>query len=185
MRRSSRCATNYTAYQFFNNKQAIAVVMQIHMNKYFTENLCATVESVQINEDDLPEEFLDAILASAEMRQNITRVAKIKEAREVEFTTARIVAAATANRSIAASMGVAARHIAAGKAKAEATKLFTEAQGLAYKQIKDGMKLTPDGLLDYMCYDILSGGSIARDGATKVGQVFYGIDPAAMVYPVN
>ena len=31
--------------------------------------------------------------------------------------------------------------------------------------------------------DILSGGSIAKEGATEVGQVFYGIDPSAMVYP--
>ncbi|CAE8665428.1 unnamed protein product, partial [Polarella glacialis] len=43
-------ATKFTAYQFFNEKQKIAEVMRSELNKYFTENLFATVESLQIQE---------------------------------------------------------------------------------------------------------------------------------------
>ena len=71
-------------YEFFNSKQKIASVMQRRLDQYFQWRLHAVVESVQINEDDLPQRFLDAILAAADMRQNITRVGKVLEAKQAE-----------------------------------------------------------------------------------------------------
>lgn len=78
-------ATNFTAYQFFNEKQRIADHMQRLVNEYFAQFLFAFVESFQINEDELPKAFYDAVLAAATTKQNITRMQKILEATKVGF----------------------------------------------------------------------------------------------------
>merc|ERR1719242_2921800 len=54
-------ATNFTAYQFFNEKQSIAMKMRAELDRYFQKDLYATVDSLQINEDGLPQAFTDSV----------------------------------------------------------------------------------------------------------------------------
>lgn len=91
-------ATNFTAYQFFNEKQSIAEKMQHSMNEYFSEHLGAFVESFQINEDDLPQLFYDAVLSAATTKQNITRTQKLLESTRVSLGTEVIKAYNKANQ---------------------------------------------------------------------------------------
>lgn len=51
-------------------------VMRTSLNAYFSEHLFASVESLQITEDDLPDAFTKTILTAATSKQNITRMSK-------------------------------------------------------------------------------------------------------------
>eukprot|EP00439_Symbiodinium_sp_Y106_P019524 s6389_g2.t1 len=55
--------------------------MRLHLNEYFSKHLFATVESLQIQEDDLPEAFTTTILTAATSKQNITRMSKTMAAK--------------------------------------------------------------------------------------------------------
>jgi hypothetical protein len=43
-------ACNYSAYEFFNDKQGIAMAMQMELNKKFERYMGATVEAFQISD---------------------------------------------------------------------------------------------------------------------------------------
>jgi len=43
-------ACNYSAYEFFNDKQGIAMAMQIELNRKFEHKMGATVEAFQISD---------------------------------------------------------------------------------------------------------------------------------------
>ena len=43
-------ACNYSAYAFFNDKQGIAMVMQMELNRKFQHKMGATVEALQISD---------------------------------------------------------------------------------------------------------------------------------------
>merc|ERR1712217_303610 len=76
-------STNYTAYQFFNEKEKIAHEMRKVMDEYFQERLFATVVSLQINEDVLPEEFTNSVLLAATVKQNISQMEQTKNAKKI------------------------------------------------------------------------------------------------------
>lgn len=178
-------ATNFTAYQFFNEKQAIASIMRTELDKYFRENLYAAVDSLQINEDDLPEAFTASVLQAATCKQNIQRMSKTREARQVEFTTARQVAHAQANVTIAKAMGQRHRILQNGRADAAIIEAYVTAEKQAYGAVRKTLNLSGDDLIKYIWYDSLGGGSVAAGAEAKDIQLMVGVDPAAYISEVR
>lgn len=175
-------ATKFTAYQFFNEKQAIATVMRNELDAYFSTHLFATVESLQINEDDLPGLFTDTILMAATSKQNITRMSKTRDAKVIEFQTARLVALAQANVTIQKAIGDQHRIMQNGRADASIIQAYLEAELQAYGKVHDELDLSGDRLLKYIWYDTLSGGSVSADAAEEKDiQMLFGVNPAAYI----
>jgi len=170
-------ATNYTAYQFFNDKQKIALEMMFHMNKYFRENLHATVESLQINEDDLPGPFTDMILMAATMKQNISKTQKTLGAKVVQMETFVKIAQAQANVTIQNSIGQSSAIEQDGAADAAVIKSFVQSELESYSEIKRTLNLKGDDLLKYIWYDAVGGGSVVQPGNDFT--VFSGVSPGA------
>lgn len=170
-------ATNYTAYQFFNDKQKIALEMMFHMNKYFRENLHATVESLQINEDDLPGPFTDMILMAATMKQNISKTQKTLGAKVVQMETFVKIAQAQANVTIQNSIGQSSAIEQNGAADAAVIKSFVQSELESYSEIKRTLNLKGDDLLKYIWYDAVGGGSVIQPGNDFT--VFSGVSPGA------
>mmetsp|Transcript_59755 Transcript_59755/g.174710 ORF Transcript_59755/g.174710 Transcript_59755/m.174710 type:complete len:320 (-) Transcript_59755:105-1064(-) len=179
-------ATNFTAYQFFNEKQKIAMFMRERLDEYFRENLYATVDSLQINEDDLPTAFTNSVLQAATSKQNITRMSKTRDAKVVEFTTARQVAEAQANVTVARAMGDRHKILQNGRADAAIIKAYVEAEKQAYSAIQSSMNLTGSDLIKYIWYDTLGGGSVSQSASeSKDVQMMVGVDPAAYISEVR
>jgi len=175
-------ATKFTAYQFFNEKQKIAEEMRTAMDAYFQKHLYATVESFQINEDDLPEEFTAMILQAATSQQKITRMEKTRAAKTVEFETARIVAEAQANVTLQQALGEKHRILQNGRADAEIIDAYVEAELEAYGKIRDELELEGGDLLKYIWYDTLGGGGVAASTADTTDiQMLFGVNPSAYI----
>lgn len=172
-------ATNYTAYQFFNDKQKIALEMMFNMNKYFTKHLHATVESLQINEDDLPGPFTDMILRSATMKQNISKTQKTLGAKIIQMQTAVKIAEAQANVTIQQAIGQSSAIQQNGKADASVITSFVSSELEAYKKIKENLGLKGNDLLKYIWYDAVGGGSVIQPGSDF--SVFSGVNPGAYI----
>jgi len=170
-------ATNYTAYQFFNDKQKIALEMMFHMNRYFRNNLHATVESLQINEDDLPGPFTDMILMAATMKQNISKTQKTLGAKVVQMETFVKIAQAQANVTIQNSIGQSSAIEQNGAADAAVIKSFVQSELESYSEIKRTLNLKGDDLLKYIWYDAVGGGSVVQPGNDFT--VFSGVSPGA------
>jgi len=179
-------ATNFTAYQFFNEKQTIAMFMRERLDKYFQANLYATVDSLQINEDDLPTAFTDSVLQAANSKQNITRMMKMQDAKAVEFQTARQVAHAQAKVTVAKAQGERHKILQNGRADAAIIEAYVQAEKQAYKAIQKTMNLTGDDLIKYIWYDTLGGGSVAASSSeSRDIQMMVGVDPAAYISEVR
>lgn len=179
-------ATNFTAYKFFNEKQAIAYEMQNALDNYFRRNLFATVESLQINEDDLPTAFTDSVLQAANSKQNITQMTKAREAKKVEFQTMVNIARAQANVTIAKAHGQKHRILQNGYADRAVIEAYVEAERQAYEEIHKTMELEGDALIKYIWYDTLGGGGVSSS-STSGGdvQMMVGVDPAAYITQVQ
>jgi len=173
-------ATRYTAYQFFNEKQTIANDMQIKLDEFFSKHLFATVETLQITEDDLPKAFHDSILRSATTKMNITKTQKVVDSEKITFQTNLIVAKNKAEQIISRSKGVQAQVFQNAEASAAISKSYINAERIGYQIIKNEMNLTSDQLLDYIYYDSLSGGGI-NGGGSFASELFVGINPAAYI----
>lgn len=175
-------ATKFTAYQFFNEKQKIAEVMRDSLNEYFSKHLFATVESLQITEDDLPDAFTRTILTAATSKQNITRMSKTLEAKKVEFQTATQIAEAQANVTIQKAIGDQHRIMQNGKADAAIIEAYVEAELTAYGKIHKALGLSGEELINYIWYDTLGGGSVSADAASdKDFEMLVGINPSAYI----
>ncbi|CAK8999308.1 Hypothetical protein SCF082_LOCUS6002 [Durusdinium trenchii] len=196
-------ATKFTAYQFFNEKQKIAEVMRTSLNEYFSKNLFASVESLQITEDDLPEAFTTTILTAATSKQNITRMSKTLEAKKVEFQTARQIAEAQANVTIQRAIGDQHRIMQNGKAdaaiiEAPACRMpsdlangsiplidgqaYVEAELTAYGKIHKDLGLSGEELVNYIWYDTLGGGGVSADSTSdKDFEMLVGVNPSAYI----
>lgn len=170
-------ATNYTAYQFFNDKQKIALEMQFLMNEYFTKYLHSSVESLQINEDDLPQQFTDMILQAATMKQNISKTEKTMGAQIIQQETAVKIAQAQANVTIQRAVGESSAITQNGLADANVISLYVGSELEAYSKIKKSLALTGDNLLKYIWYDAVGGGSVVQPGHDFT--VFSGVSPGA------
>jgi hypothetical protein len=66
-------ATNYTAFDFFNDKTSIAHSMRMILSEVFDRDLFAIIDGLQITRVELPGDFQNAILASIEAKQNISQ----------------------------------------------------------------------------------------------------------------
>jgi len=175
-------ATNFTAYQFFNEKQKIAEVMREEVNVYFQANFWSTVESLQINEDDLPDDFTEMILTAATNKQKIAKMEKTRSAMKVKFQTALIVATAQANMTLQRANGTRSQILNNAQADAAIIDSYVEAELQAYTKIKDGLNLKSSALVDYIWYDTLGGGGVsANSSANTEVQMLVGVDPAAYI----
>eukprot|EP00928_Gymnodinium_smaydae_P005843 TRINITY_DN1201_c0_g1_i2.p1 TRINITY_DN1201_c0_g1~~TRINITY_DN1201_c0_g1_i2.p1 ORF type:complete len:331 (-),score=66.91 TRINITY_DN1201_c0_g1_i2:175-1113(-) len=170
-------ATNYTASEFFNEKSRIAMEMMFHMNNYFKQHLHATVESLQINQDDLPGPFTDMILEGATMKQAISKTEKTLGAKVVQMQTAVKVAEAQANVTIQKAVGQSSAILNNGAADAAVITQFVQSELDSYKQIKDTLGLKGADLLKYIWYDSVGGGGVVQPGADFA--VFSGVQPGA------
>lgn len=175
-------ATKFTAYQFFNEKQKIAEDMRIELDAYFVKHLYATVESLQINEDDLPEAFTETILTAATCKQNITRMLKTLDAKTIEFQTTMLVAQAQANVTMQKAIGDQHRILQNARADASIIDAYVEAELQAYGKIHTDLGLEGDSLINYIWYDMLGGGGIgANAGDGKDIQMLVGVNPSAYI----
>eukprot|EP00928_Gymnodinium_smaydae_P065596 TRINITY_DN486_c0_g1_i1.p1 TRINITY_DN486_c0_g1~~TRINITY_DN486_c0_g1_i1.p1 ORF type:complete len:334 (+),score=46.16 TRINITY_DN486_c0_g1_i1:66-1004(+) len=170
-------ATNYTASEFFNDKARIATEMMAHMNAYFRQHLHASVESLQINEDDLPEPFTRMILEGATMKQAISKTEKTLGARIVQMQTAVKVADAQANVTIQQAVGNSSAILNNGAADAAVITQFVQSELDSYSQIKDTLGLKGADLLKYIWYDSVGGGGVVQPGSDFA--VFSGVQPGA------
>lgn len=175
-------ATKFTAYQFFNEKQKIAEVMRTALNEYYSKHLFATVESFQLQEDDLPEAFTKTILTAATSKQNITRMEKTRDAKIIEFQTARQIAEAQANVTIQQAIGDQHRIMQNGKADAAIIEAYVSAETTAYEKIYKGLGLTGNELVNYIWYDTLGGGGVAASAHEEQDiQMLVGVNPSAYI----
>ncbi|CAE7194141.1 unnamed protein product [Symbiodinium sp. CCMP2592] len=175
-------ATKFTAYQFFNEKQKIAEDMRLHLNEYFSKHLFATVESLQIQEDDLPEAFTTTILTAATSKQNITRMSKTMAAKIVEFQTARQIAEAQANVTIQKAIGDQHRIMQNGRADAAIIEAYVEAELTAYGKIHGELGLSGEDLINYIWYDTLGGGGVSADTQSdKDVEMLVGVNPSTYI----
>jgi len=175
-------ATKFTAYQFFNEKQKIAEVMRVALNEYFSKNLYASVESLQIQEDDLPEAFTTTILTAATSKQNITKMQKTLDAKIVEFQTARQIAEAQANVTIQKAIGDQHRIMQNGKADAAIIEAYVTAELEAYAKIHKGLGVSGDELISYIWYDTLGGGGVSSDSHEAQDiEMLVGVNPSAYI----
>merc|ERR1712113_441669 len=147
-----------------NEKQTIAEDMRSIMDIFFQQHLGATVESLQINEDDLPDKFTDSVLLAATMKQNITQMEQTRKAKVVEFETNVIVAENQANVTIQKARGESYRIQQNARADAAIVQLQTQAEIESYKEVSDDLDLHGDDLIKYIWYDALSGGSVSSNG---------------------
>lgn len=149
-------ACNYTAYNFFNNKMAIAVVMQQALSKVVEEQLFATVETLQIMLVKLPLSFEDAIVESIAVKQNITRTQKTQASKQVLFDTLVMAATQKANQTVTESRGQSKEIIARQNATAVALLQNVAAELNAYKSVQSSLNLTHDELIKYVYFDSLT-----------------------------
>jgi hypothetical protein len=159
----SNVAANFTAYEFFNNKQGIAKEMQLYVNKYLSGNLYCFVDAFQINTVHLPKDFEMAIQESLNTKQNITRTKKMVENIKVKLATEVLVAHKNAQSTIATARGKASAVLQESYAKANMTKQTVTAASKGYLMVKDDLKLkTQTGsnakseMVSYMYSDALS-----------------------------
>jgi len=159
----SNAAANYTAYQFFNDKQGIAKAMEVYVNAMFQQDMFCFLDAFQINTVHLPEKFEEAIQFSLNTKQNITRTEKMVQNVQVKLNTATLVASKNANSTIAEARGKASAVYQAAIAAANMTRQTLRSYAQGYLLVKDTMQFTtnPSGtskseLLSYIYNDALS-----------------------------
>lgn len=175
-------ATKYSAYEMFNDKQRIATDMTIRLNDFFSKHLYSVVETLQINDDELPDAFLESVLRAANTKQNITRTVKVREAARVSMETEVLVALAQANATLAFAEGESNKILAEGRAAAAISKAYVNAESVAYSSVAEKLGLTGNSILNYVWYDSLGGGGVA--GGHEFGgqmEVLVGVNPAAYI----
>jgi len=168
-------ASNYTAYNFFNDKQSIAYAMQNNLNAYVQDTLFLTVETLQIILVELPAAFEDAILESISVKQNITKTQKYLEQMTVTFQTMVMAAQQSANQTITQAQGRAASILAAQTAAATALSQTVGAEVFAYGRIRTELNLTNDNLIEYVWWD-----SMAE--AQGSSQFVVGLNPSTYIH---
>ncbi|KAF4759296.1 choline dehydrogenase 7, partial [Perkinsus olseni] len=170
-------ATQFSAYQFFNSKEMIARGMMAYLDNRFRENFHASIQGLQINEDQLPDEFYNSVLTAANTKQNITRNVNLRDAAKVGMATDRIVAAAQANATVSRAQGQAMKTLQEGQAAAAVLQQYISAEARAFTEVKSSLALNNTELLQYIWYDALQGGGV-QPNDDLVGQVLVGVDPS-------
>merc|ERR1740127_136496 len=151
--------------------------MRKEVDAYFQANFWSTVESLQINEDDLPDDFTQMILTAATNKQKIAKMEKTRDAQRVKFQTAIIVAEAQANMTLQRANGTRSQILNNANADAAIIDSYVEAELQAYTKVKDQLDLKSAALVDYIWYDTLSGGGVsANTSASTEVQMLVGVD---------
>jgi len=167
-------ASNYTAYNFFNDKQSIALAMQQSLQVYVSTHLHLNVESLQIILVELPTAFEDAILESISVKQNITRTQKYKSTMEVTFQTAVMAAHQQANQTVTLAEGKAQQILAEQNANAQALTQTVNAEVAAYSKIRENLNLQNKDLIEYVWWDSMTD---QQSGSNFV----VGINPSTLI----
>eukprot|EP00316_Scyphosphaera_apsteinii_P005811 CAMPEP_0119305238 /NCGR_PEP_ID=MMETSP1333-20130426/6276_1 /TAXON_ID=418940 /ORGANISM="Scyphosphaera apsteinii, Strain RCC1455" /LENGTH=277 /DNA_ID=CAMNT_0007308283 /DNA_START=266 /DNA_END=1099 /DNA_ORIENTATION=+ len=170
-------ACNYSAYTFFNDKQGIAIQMQLSLNSLFEKNLFAHVEAFQISEVELPEKFQDAIVTSISTKQEITQKKRYKDNMIVTFAQERMVAQQVQTQKVTIANGTARSRFEAASAAVTMTEQTVSAEISAYKKLADDLELAPSATLDYMWWDLL------QDDQKDSKEFLIGVNPAAYISP--
>ncbi len=164
----SEDAAQYSAYEFFNSKQTIAMAMQKTMDAYFKEHLHANVISLQIQSSRLPTEFNDAITDTVTQQQNITNTEKFVDSMTVSLATEVLAAQKKANATVATAKGAAKQLLLQAEAAATIETQNGEAQAAAFERVQSVLGLSNSQLLEYVWWDAV-GGSDANDANVLVG----------------
>jgi hypothetical protein len=167
----ANAAANYSAYEFFNNKQGIAKDMLVYTNKFFNKHLFCYLDAFQINSVHLPDSFESAIQDSLNMKQNITRTTKLVANVQVQLQTTVLVAHKNAESTIAKAEGDASAVFAKMSAAANMTfqtvgaaiqGLSSVKASLGLKTMKTDTNAAHSEMLSYVYNDALSAPSMAN-----------------------
>ena len=173
-------ACNYSAYTFFNDKQGIAVAMQMYLNDKFRRSLFAQIEALQINQVELPDSFQHAILESISTKQNITRSERYKENMQVTFATQRMVASQQANQTVIRAQGMAQQKLQQAQANARMTQQTVQAEMASYGNLSHAMRFASADALNYLWWDTLQSAAVSPRGVA--GKEFLvGVEPGAYI----
>merc|ERR1740138_1093031 len=116
----------------------------------FNTRLMASIIAFQITRVELPNEFQDAILASIEAKQNITRTQRYMENMQVTMATQVLVANQTKQQTIALARGVAAQRGQQAEASATVIEQSVEAEMYAYGNLTQNVELNTSEGLSYI-----------------------------------
>jgi len=166
-------ATNFTATNFFNDKQGIAVMMQIALTRIFDEQLMARIEAFQITRVELPTEFQNAILSSIEAKQNITRTERYMENMRVTFASQVLVANQTKQQTVALARGTSAQRYQQAEATAQVIEQSVFAEMYAYGNLSQRVDLNHSEQLSYIWW--------SSQLETQGKEFFVGLDPQAVI----
>mmetsp|Transcript_25395 Transcript_25395/g.22423 ORF Transcript_25395/g.22423 Transcript_25395/m.22423 type:complete len:206 (+) Transcript_25395:336-953(+) len=143
-------ATNYTAYDFFVDRQKIGTSMQASLDKTFQRDNFATIDFFQLRSVDLPDKFEDAIQATEVKKQDIEKAKAEKNRAIIELQTLQIQAEFQKNITVNLAEGEASAITAQNKADVDSFKLVQEAQSQAYQALKQKLGLSADELLKFV-----------------------------------
>ncbi len=171
-------ASNYTAYNFFNDKQTIALNMTNNLNNFIKDYMFLTVETLQLVLVQLPEAFENAIMESINMKQNITQTEKQLANLQVSFQTQLQAAVQSANQTVTLAEGKAKEiHYRQSAAAAQITQSIA-AEATAFALMKNTMKLSNAELLDYIWFDMMA-------SQQSSAQVVVGMNPSTFVQSIG
>lgn len=181
----SEAANEFTAYQFFNNKQTIAMELCKRLNHSFATYLGAQVVALQINDDQLPKSFNDAIIESINMNQKIAQAQQDKENAKVTLKTQLETSELKAQATVAAAKGSAEATRVKAQATASIFKQTLESEAQAYGGIRSTLQLNSTQLLQYIWWDRLENGGVGNVGQVDKDkhsqQVIFGINPGTYI----
>jgi len=180
----SEAANEFTAYQFFNNKQTIAMELSKRLNKSFATTYGAQVVALQINDDQLPKSFNDAIIESINMNQKIAQAEQDKENAKVTLKTQLETAQLKAQATVAAAKGIAEAATLSAQATASMFKQTMDSESEAYGVIRSTLALNSTQLLQYVWWDRLQNGGVANVGKTakqSSQQFIFGVNPGTYI----
>lgn len=146
----SNVGTNFTAFEFFNDKNGIALAMQTQITKVFFDDLAAIVDAFQITRVELPTQFQNAIVASIEAKQNITYTMQYKANMAVTFQTQLLVSNQTRQQTIALANGDANQRLQQADAAATVVEQSVTAEMNAYGNFTNIVELDTAEGLDYI-----------------------------------
>ena len=149
-------ASRYTAYNFFNDKQSIAMAMSKNLNKAIIDYMYLSVETLQLVKVQLPDEFENAIMDSINMKQNITQTQKKLANLLVSFQTQILAAHQSANQTVTLAQGQAKQIKFSQEGAAKVIRQNIDAEALAYSRMKQHMQMNNQELLDYIWYDMMT-----------------------------
>jgi len=169
----SDTACNYTAYNFFSDKQSIAVSMYQALSQTVSNHMYMTIHSLQITHVHLPQTFEDALLETITVQQNITKTIKKKENMNVTFETEILAADQTAIQTVTLAEGNAHKILTQNKATSTILHTNVDAEILAYNRIREFMNFTPSELMQYIWFDSMS--------TQSNSQFIIGFQPSTMI----